>query len=401
MIEGGRLATVVVARDALEAAQKPEKAHYLTEAVVDYVNEIQRVGVYTGRELPAVAMQAYHADYYLAQVNNSGHSQFIGNTGIEMLPTTAGDALAGLKAMGASAQQQILQEMMAWVEAHPGEAALQNGHSQRAATLRGLDRRFYEAEQQQPMTPLAAQWIANWPELRAVAQEQYASEIQRLAQLHPHLSQRRIWRSVRQISFQMTDRLQITVAAACGAVVPEPELKLLVLPGFDMNVEGKQCMAFGVKTDAGSRVCVFEEAGGRLYEYGLPSPIPKPGEVKQESSSNRHLPVVGARLSTVSADTILNFSRIAEQNLAAEAIDLLLRKSDMDPAATITALRVSDDRATWLAVSGRTCVMATTLGDRADLVGSDGKAELTVTRAETERHAAEAAAGRESMRLQA
>ncbi|WP_461331769.1 DMP19 family protein [Bradyrhizobium diazoefficiens] len=81
MIEGSRLTTVVVSLDALEAAQAPEKADYLTEAVVYYVNEIQRVGVYKGRELPAVAMQAYHADYYLAQVNNGGHSQFIGNTG--------------------------------------------------------------------------------------------------------------------------------------------------------------------------------------------------------------------------------------------------------------------------------------------------------------------------------
>ncbi|MDA9498273.1 DMP19 family protein [Bradyrhizobium sp. CCBAU 11357] len=126
MIEGGRLATVVVKRDALDAARDSKNAEYLTGAVVEFVNEIQRVGVYSGRELPAVAMQAYHADYYLAQVYNGGHSQFIRNTGIKMLPTTSGDALAGLKAMGASAQHQILQEMIAWVEAHPGEAALQN-----------------------------------------------------------------------------------------------------------------------------------------------------------------------------------------------------------------------------------------------------------------------------------
>lgn len=204
MIVEGRLTTVVVPRKALEAALDPRKAEYLTGAVVDYVNEIQRVGIYSGRELPAVAMQAYHADFYLAQVYNGGHSQFIGNTGVAMLPTTSGDALAGLKAMGASTQHQILQEMIAWVEAHPGEAALQNGFENRAAALNALDTRFYEAQRLQPMTPLAARWIANWPELRAVAKEQYASEIERLAQLNPYLSQRRIWRGVRQIGFQMT-----------------------------------------------------------------------------------------------------------------------------------------------------------------------------------------------------
>ncbi|WP_245318381.1 DUF4375 domain-containing protein [Bradyrhizobium sp. DOA1] len=379
MIVGGRLTTVIVPRKALEAAQDAEKAEYLTGAVVDYVNEMQRVGVYSGRELPAVAMQAYHADYYLAQVNNGGHSQFIGNTAIAMFRTTFGDALAGLKAMGASAQYQILQEMIAWVEEHPGEAALQNGFENRPAALNALDDRFYEAERHQPVTQLAASWIASWPELHAVAQEQYASEIERLAQLHPHRSHRRIWQSVRQISFQMTDSLQITVAAACGAVAPEPELKLMVLPGFDMEVEGAQCKAFGVKTDKGSRLCVFEECGGRLYEVAARSPI------------------VGARLSTVGADTIRDFSRIAEQNLAAEAVDLLLRKLGMDPTAMITALSVSDDRATWCAVTGKTGVLVEILGDCANVIGSDGEAVLTVTRAELERHAAEAAVGRDSL----
>lgn len=383
MIVGGRLATVVVPRDELEAAERPEKADYLTGAVVAYVNDLLRVGVYTGRELPAVAMQAYHADFYLAQVDNGGHSQFIGNTGVAMLPTTSSDALAGLKAMGASAQHQILQETMAWVEANPGEAAAQNGFERRAAALNALDSRFYEAERLQPMTPLAARWIASWPELRAVAREQYSSEIERLAQLHPHLVHRRIWRSVHHISFQMTDGLQLTVAAACGAVMPDPEFKVMILPGFDTDVEGQQRRAFGVRTNKGARLCVFEEAGGRLYELATGSPM------------------VGARLSIVGTDTIGNFSKIAEQNLAAEAIDLLLRKSGLDPAATITALRVSDGWAAWYAVTGNTCVLVETLGDRANVIGSDGKAALTVTRAEIERHAAEAAAGRDSLQTRA
>ncbi|CUT11224.1 hypothetical protein BF49_2304 [Bradyrhizobium sp.] len=379
MIVDGRLTKVVVSREALEAARDPQKAHYLTGAVVDYVSRIQHFGVYTRGELPAVAIQAYHADFYLAQVCNGGHSQFIGNTGLAMLPTTSGDALAGLEAMGASAQHQILQEMIAWVEAHPDEAALQTGFENRAAALSALDKRFYAVEREQPMIPLAARWIASWPELHAVAQEQYASEIERLAQLNPNLSHRRIWQSVRHISFQMTDDLQITVAAACGAVRPDPELKVMVLPGFDTDVEGQQCTAFGVRTNKGSRLCVFDEAGGRLYELATPPTI------------------VGARLSTVGTDTIQNFLRIAEQNLAAEAIDLLLRKLSLDPAAAITALSVSDDRASWCAVTGETSVLVETFGDRAQVIGSDGELVLTVMRDAIERHAGDAAVGRASL----
>jgi len=399
MIVDGRLTTVVVSREALEAARDPKEAFYLTCAVVDFVNQMQRAGVYTRCELPAVAIQAYHADYYLAQVYNGGHSQFIGNTGTAMLPTTSGDALAGLKAMGASSQHQILQEMMAWVEEHPEEAELQNGFDSRAAELDALDDRFYEAERRQPMTVLSARWIESWPELRAVAQEQRSSEIERLALLHPHRSHRRIWQSVEHISFQMTDSLEITVAAACGAVAPDPEHKLKVRPGSGMEVAGKRCMVFGVETDRGSRLCVYDEAGGQLYEFGRDNKGPQPADM-HEVLKMYPPTLVGARLSVVEADTIRNFSRIAEQNLAAEAIDLLLRRSGLDPHAQITALRVNDDSAAWHAVSGKTCVMIVTRGDRADLVGSDGKAALTVMRAEIERHAAEAAAGCDSLRAE-
>ncbi|MGX4806427.1 DMP19 family protein [Bradyrhizobium guangdongense] len=394
MIVDGRLRTVIVRHDDFEAAKDPKKAGSLTAAVANCVVELQYFGSYTRNELPEAAIQAYHADLYLGQVLNGGHSQFIHNVGIEMLATTAGDALAGLKAMGASAQHQILQEMIDWVQAHPGEAVVQSGFDNRAPALDALDDRFYEAEEEESMIPLAARWIAGWPELRVVPQEEYASEIKRLAQLHPQQS-RRVWRSVEDIRFQMTDDLQITIAAACGAVLPEAECKLEVRAGGKMVVEGQQCMAFGVGTDKGSRLCVFEEAGGRLYEFVARSPTSPVEPAKSETSTNLR------RLSVVGADAIRNFSTIAEQNLAAEAIDLLLRKSDLDPVAMITALRVSDEGAVWYAVSGETCITVATLRDRADLVGSDGKAILSVTRAEIERHAAEAAAGGASMRAQA
>lgn len=270
-----------------------------------------------------------------------------------------------------------------------------------AAALNALDTRFYEAQRLQPMTPLAARWVANWPELRAVAKEQYASEIERLAQLNPYLSQRRIWRGVRQIGFQMTDPLQITVAAACGAVAPEPEIKLAVRPGSHMDVEGQECLAFVVLTDKGSRICVFEGTGGRLYEFGESRPISGLAQMTPETLKNFLPPPVGMRLSAVGADTIKSFTRIAEQNLAAEAIDLLLRKSDLDPAAMITAVRAGDESATWYAVTREARIVVATFGDRADVVGSDGKAELTVTRAEIERHAAEAAVGRDSLEIRA
>jgi Domain of unknown function (DUF4375) len=395
MLVNGRMKTVVVRREDRDAANQPGQGHMLVSAVVDFMNEIQSSGVYARHELPAALVQAYHADYYLAQVNNGGHSQFIHNTGT-MLPTTGADALAGLAAMGARAQHQTLAEMMAWVEANPEETAAQNGFSVRAPLLDQLDERFYEAQRHTPMAELSAKWIAGWPELRVVAADQYAGEIERLAHLNPHLEARRIWQSVEQLRFQMTDPLQITVAAACGAVQPEPEMKLAIRPGVRLDVEGRQCTTFGVQTNLGTRLCVFEEAGGRLYEYVTRGPLPK--DAPPEERMKYRSFAAGARLSNVDADTIRRFVQISDRTLAAAAIDLILRKSSLSPAAMITAFRVSDVWAAWYAVTGDTCLMIVTSPGQADIVGSGGEASLTVTRAEIEPHALLATTGSNSMR---
>jgi hypothetical protein len=380
MIVDGRLATIVIPRDAIEGAQEPDKA--VTKAVVDYVNDIQRAGVYPRHEMPPVAMQAYHADYYLAQVNNGGHSQFIRNTGIAMLPTTAGDALAALHAMGAGAQHQILIEMLAWVKANLEEAAKQNGFSAGADVLKALDDRFQAAEREKPVAPRAARWIASWPGLRAVGREQYQAEINRLAQLNPHLARRRVWQSVQQLRFQMTDQLQITIAAACGAVKPAPEVKLGVRSGVNVEIEGQKCVAFGVGTDKGTRLCVYEKARGRLYEL----------------DSNAGRVAAGARLSTVGADRIQQFANAADQLLAPEALVCLLWKARLDPKAMVTAWDVVDDAMTWIVATGQTRAAAAVARTGAMLTKPDQTPIASVSREEMERIATEAAAGRDSLR---
>ena len=394
MMEAGRLTTVVVRRQALDGAKQPDKAYDLVYAIVEYVNHVQREGVFHARELPAVAIQAYHADFYLAQVNNGGHSQFIGNAGAN-LPTTSADALAGLKAMGADAQHQILSEMVAWLNANPEEAAAQNGFSVRAKLLDELDTRFYEADKQSPMIDRSANWIATWPELRAVEDDQYAAEILKLAQLNPHLAPRRIWQSTQSLLYEMTERLQLTVAVACGAVTPDPEVKLAVRAGSQMEIEGQMCMAFGVGTDNGTRLCVFEDTGGRLYEYLKSPPLPATATPEQKRTF-RHM-TAGRRLSTASMETILAFLEMAEQTLAAEAIDLLLRKAALEPSSAVTAWKLHDNGATWIVVSGQRRVIAATSTDRATLTQRDGTPVASVTRAEIEQHAALAATGGASM----
>ncbi len=387
-MDGGRLTTVVVRRAVLDGAEHPDKAYDLVYAIVDYVNDMMREGVYHPCELQPEAMQVYHADYYRGQVENGGHSQFIYNAGVNF-PAMSADALAGLEAMGLSEQHRILSEMIAWANANPEEAAAQNGFSTCATVLDELDTRFCAADDQTPMIQRSAEWITTWPNLRLVEDDRYAAEIQALAQLNPHLAARKIWQSVQALLYQMTDRLQLTVAVACGAVTPDPEIKLAVTGGSHIEIEGQMSLAFSVDTDKGDRLCVSEDTGGRLYEFIKSPPLSATAEQRKA-----HRPMgAGARLSAVSETTVRSFYEMAERTLACEAIDLLLRKAPLAPGSAVTAWKLQDTSAVWIVVSGQNHVVATTSPDRATLTQRDGTPLATVTRAEIERHAAQAAAG--------
>jgi hypothetical protein len=380
----GRLTTVIVARTAFEAASNPEKADQLTAAIVSFVNDVQQAGVYARHELPAKALQVFHADYYLAEVNNGGHSQFIHNCDA-LLKFVIADARAALQEMGAHAQHQILCEMAAWVAANTTEAAAQDGFDTRAEALDELDRRFYDAEGETPISSLAAQWIAGWPELRIVADEEYAAAIDAIRALNPFLSARLIWRNTRDLRYQLTDSLQLGIAAACGAVGPDPEIKTAVRAGAYLSIEGQQHLAFGVTTDKGARLCVCDDAGARLYEFAKPTPA------ADESPKPLNSLVAGARLSRVSVETIAAFAKMAAETRAAEAVDLLLRTANFDPKAMLTAWKLHADGATWIVLTGERRVVVTTFDRGADLSTGDGTPVLKITRAAIDRHVAEVA----------
>jgi hypothetical protein len=192
----------------------------------------------------------------------------------------------------------------------------------------------------------------------------------------------------------MNDSLQISIAVACGAVAPGPEAKVApVRGGAYYQIEGRQQLAFSVETDKGWRLCVADDAGARLYEFNWTPDRKLEDILKQEP------PGPGARLSAVSADTIERFAAVAHETQAAEAIDLLLRTAKLDPAAVLTAGRLQDDAATWIAVMGQRRVVATVSRHGADLTEPDGTPLLSVTRAEIGGHAAVAAQGLATLRL--
>jgi hypothetical protein len=397
-LRDGRLVSIVIPRKWADAAKQPKGAHQLAAAVVEYINDVQGAGMYSRSELPAKALQAYHADFYLSQVKNGGHSQFIANAG-ELLPVAVTDALAGLEAMGADAQHGILAEMAVWAEVNAEEARAQDGFGVRAEALDDLDNRFFVAENARPVTNLAARWIYGWPELRVVEDGEYTAAIEELAALNPARAVRKVWANVRSLRHQLTDPLQMAFAAACGAVEPEPEIKTGTGGGFYAEIEGEERLVFVVGTQAGERLCAPGEEGARLYEYIRQSPMPDASAaLSAEEVENFRPPVAGRLLASVGAATIQQFIAAANETLAPEAIDLLLRKAGLGPAAMMTVSLAKDGGPLWIAATERSLTIARTSANGAQLWDHQGAALAAAAREEIERHAAEVAATGRAMR---
>ena len=233
--------------------------------------------------------------------------------------------------------------------------------------------------------------------------DQYAPAIEEIAASNPFLAPRLVWKHVQEIRYQLTDPLQIAVAAACGAAEPQPEIKTGVGGGSYREIEGEQCLAFVVATQNGERLCVTDEDGGaRLYEHIQQSPLPEFGPgLTPEDIANYKPPLAGARLSSVAAETIQRFVDTANEAQVPEAIDLMLRKAGVGPEAMITACLATDGAPLWIVITEQSLTVARCFPNGAQLRDHEGNPVADVTKAEIEADVAETAAAGATMRAPA
>lgn len=140
----------------------------LIATIVDFVNYLFTDGFYRPEELPPHLVQLYHADFYVAQINNGGHSQFVHNCGTRWQMIFA-NAEAGLAAMGATAQANLMRGLTVWTAANPDKASAQTGFKGgRDSALDILDEAFNRQQEVSPVAPRAATWIRSWSGLKLV-----------------------------------------------------------------------------------------------------------------------------------------------------------------------------------------------------------------------------------------
>jgi hypothetical protein len=379
----GTFSTVIVPRSAVEAARDPATANRLATALVRFVNAMTGEGLYTRDELLLKATQAFHADYYLAQVNNGGHAQFIHNS-MSNVDFALADVLAATAALQTEPYTSIGARLAAWAGANrdPATSKIDLKRKDGPDVLHELDMAFYAADKEQPFQNLLGRWIAGWPELRAVDDADYPEAMRISATLNPLREVRLLWKSVSHLRWQMTDRLQVGSGLAC-AHIQQPEIRLALGAGIGMQVDGSREIAFTVRTnEAQLRCCVVKPEHASAYEY-IPANIPKipnldtDPDVFIKAMNDGKLkdikePAAGPRLSRVDGKLIDGVIELGKEQRAALAIDLLLRTSGIETrnaavAALMIAMGSTGPFVRWMLLAGNQPLVASTSSERSAL----------------------------------
>ncbi len=321
---------IIVNAPAVEAARSGTEPYELVQSINDFVKWCIDEFHYTRDEISQKALQAYCADYYLAEVNNRGHSQFIHNCRASA-EFTFRDACAGLTSMGAP-HSRILKDMMQWVEANPKEVAAQGAFEPRSPYLGKLDDEFDDLEKLKSMIDYSAQWIFSWPELQIVPDDSYLNAMSQCKAANSKYMDRHLLKIVQKLEFDSTDETRVAIGLALTNL-PEPETLVKLGGGFYTEIEGRQQVAFIIETNKGKRKIVLGDSDVRLFEY-FDGNAPKlnkyfrPFKVEKILALIQSLkyrePSVGRRIAIVTQQSVADAIEVSKANLAGAAVGLLL-----------------------------------------------------------------------------
>lgn len=338
----GQIQTLLVSKEA--ASKIAQDPYALVQSVIEFVNAMTSDGLFKLSELPPAAVQAYYSDYYLAQVNNGGHSQFIHNS--RMQQETLSAIEAGLEAMGATEALAVFHDMLRWVAENPDEAAAQTGFSGgRAEYLDTLDKRFYAAERNNSMVGLSAKWLASLEVLTALPASELPAALKRSADMNPHLENRKMAARVGRIQTMLTDELHGAFGYAANQVSGNTPVHALGAGSY-FKIDGTDQLAFSIAALGANYFGVKDETGAHLYER-IEHDNPKidrnnlddmSAALKDGRMAAFKAPEVGAKLVHIPQETLQDIVTACGQLHAAAAVDLLLRCATPDPGLTYVSV---------------------------------------------------------------
>lgn len=311
----------------------PSDPYPMVQSIVDFTNHLTQVGRFNRTEIPTAAMQAYHCDFFLAQVLNGGHAQFVGNSGA-LLGPILDDVVAGLQAMGAQDYLTSVQVMVDWIAANPEEASLQTGFTGGIAPeLKALDAPFFEMNRAQPLQRHIADWIAAQPNLKVIDDMSLPTALSAMMQMNPEYETRDTALEILTLEQMFNDPLRMGLGMA-GATAPTLEPIVAIAGGAQMQLDGVAQTVWSVHSATSGRFGTVTDQAATLYERiehdnGHLGLISGPYDLKNlnlDDIKTYRTPEVGAVINTVPKDTILAAQKLCAQLDAAASISLLVRK---------------------------------------------------------------------------
>jgi hypothetical protein len=257
---------IIVPKKAYES----ESPYELVQSVVNFVNFALRHAYFNRDEIAQNAMRSYHVDYYLAQVNNGGHSQFAANR--NMLDVILKDIEEGLVAMRHDAAT-IYKRFLTFSKAEPGRMAnvlKGGGFGDIDRFMHGLDKEFYALDRARPLINANRDWLKSLPELQVVADDDYIPVTDALAASNKHAAARKAERERLTREDDARDPLKQAMIYLC-LMAKEPRGFIAWHqghPGHDLG-DGVKVIRFIVETDKGMCSAYFHPKLSVLFDNAI------------------------------------------------------------------------------------------------------------------------------------
>jgi hypothetical protein len=398
---------VLVPRLARDGFAREAGDYDLVRAVVTFVDTMLSEGLHTRAELPPRTLQLYHANRYLSGVNAGGHRRLVHAAGGSLARMLA-DARTAFAAIGATVALDALNRFTDWVSDNPDEAARPVPvHHAPVGLPEELDDMIQEAAMADTLARAAA-WISGWDDLVVVDDATYPEKLRTLALSNPLREPRLLHRSIRHLHRQLVEPVLAATGMACAAC-PEPEMRLAVEGPVAVDVDGVPRAAYVLRTnEALQRLCLLDNPGAAIHEQAPTEPTDLEGlseiEDMEQALATGLLPQdqirrTGRRLAHVGRDLIDQAMALAGSRHAAAAIDLLLRRAELDPenaaaAPAVIELHPDGETVTFLvATQARALFVASTPKGAILVRPGDMQTLFTASAADIAAHAARSAEG--------
>lgn len=185
-----------ISRDAVvvsNASFRSDEPSDIVESNISFINALFEEYL-TADEVSSDALRSYYVDYYLAQVNNGGFSQFVYNS--RWSPQCIAYVREGMRAMNAKQHLEAFEGAARLVEQF-GQDRLEEyfaseyfGENSDRDDLNAPNDRFTKVEKKEDLLALNAAWLRTHPRLVVLTVEQIQEEIRRRGEAIPDRERR-------------------------------------------------------------------------------------------------------------------------------------------------------------------------------------------------------------------